>query len=124
MLVMRSSGGCRCADLFTPRLAPAERALVYGVLGGMPVYLQRGNDRLGHRANLQRLFADPTSPLVEEGQYVPPSELAEASGYFRILHAIAVGERTCGAIKEYTRIDIAASWSGSSASDSWSRLFP
>lgn len=81
---------------------------MYGVLGGMPVYLQRGNDRLGHRANLQRLFADPTSPLVEEGQYVPPSELAEASGYFRILHAIAVGERTCGAIKEYTRIDIAS----------------
>lgn len=95
------------AALFTPRLAPAERALAYGVLGGMPVYLQRWNDRVGHRANLQRLFADPSSPLVEEGEYVLSSELPEASGYFRILHAIAAGERTYGAIKNFARIDIA-----------------
>lgn len=95
------------AALFMPRLAAAERALAYGVLGGMPVYLQRWNDGLGHRANLQRLFADPTSPLVEEGEYVLTSELPEASGYFRILHAIAAGERTYGAIKDFARIDIA-----------------
>jgi hypothetical protein len=95
------------AALFLPRLAAAERALAYGVLGGMPVYLQRWNDGLGHRANLQRLFADSTSPLVEEGEYVLSSELPEASGYFRILHAIAAGERTYGAIKDFARIDIA-----------------
>jgi len=95
------------AALFVPRLAPAERALAYGVLGGMPVYLQRWSDGLGYRANLRRLFADPTSPLVEEGEFVLSSELREASGYFRILHAIATGERTYGAIKDFARIDIA-----------------
>lgn len=95
------------AALFTPRLAAAERARTYGILGGMPVYLQRWNDGLGYRGNLQRLFADPTSPLVEEGEYVLSSELPEASGYFRILHAIAAGERTYGAIKDFARIDIA-----------------
>lgn len=94
------------AALFVPRLSAADRALAYGILGGMPVYLQRWDDRTGTRANLQRLFADPASPLVEEGEFVLSSELPEASGYFRVLHAIAAGERTYGAIKDFARMDI------------------
>jgi AAA+ ATPase superfamily predicted ATPase len=96
----------REAALFTPRLQPADRALVYGVLGGMPVYLQRWDDRLASEANLHALFANPVSPLVEEGEFVLSSELPEASGYFRILHAIAAGERTYGAIKDFAGIEI------------------
>jgi AAA+ ATPase superfamily predicted ATPase len=99
--------GYREAALFTPRLAPAEQAVAYGVLGGMPVYLQRWDDSTGHLANLRRLFADPTSPLVEEGEYVLGSELREASGYFRIMHAIAAGRCTYGAIRDFAQIDIA-----------------
>jgi hypothetical protein len=94
------------AALFLPRLAPSERALAYGVLGGMPVYLQRWDDEAGYRSNLHRLFADPTSPLVEEGEFVLSSELPEGSGYFRILHAIASGDRTYGAIRDFAGIDI------------------
>jgi AAA+ ATPase superfamily predicted ATPase len=94
------------AGLFVPSLPPGERALAYGVLGGMPVHLQRWDDSLDHRANLLRLFADPVSPLVEEGEFILSSELPEASGYFRILHAIAAGQRTYGGIKDFARIDI------------------
>jgi AAA+ ATPase superfamily predicted ATPase len=94
------------AALFLPHLAASERALAYGILGGMPVYLQRWNDDAGHRSNLYRLFADPTSPLVEEGEFVLSSELPEGAGYFRILHAIAAGNRTYGAIGDFARIDI------------------
>jgi AAA+ ATPase superfamily predicted ATPase len=55
---------------------------------------------------LRRLFADPVSPLVDEGEFVLSSELAEASGYFRILHGIASGARTYGAIKDSAGIEI------------------
>lgn len=94
------------AALFTPRLPPAERALAYGVLGGMPVYLSRWDDGAGHRANLRRLFGDPASPLVEEGEFVLSSELPEGAGYFRVLHAIASGNRTYSAIRRVTDIEI------------------
>ena len=98
--------GYREAALFTPRLAPSEQVICYAVLGGMPTYLQRWNDGVGHEANLRRLFAVPTSPLVEEGEFVLSSELPEGSGYFRILLAIAAGNRTYGTIKRFADIDI------------------
>ncbi len=94
------------ASLFTPDLSPTEKAMAYGVLGGMPVYLSRWRDDLGHVANLRRIFADPASPLVEEGEFVLTSELPDAAGYFRILHAIANGHRTFGAIRTFADIDI------------------
>jgi AAA+ ATPase superfamily predicted ATPase len=94
------------AALFVPRLSPEERAIAFGVLGGMPVYLRRWDDGIGHQENLRRLFADPVSPLVEEGEFILSSELPEASGYFRILRAIATGARTYGAIKDLAGIDI------------------
>lgn len=99
--------GHREAGLFLPRLRPAERALAYGVLGGMPSYLSRWDDRVGRVANLRRLFGDPSSPLLDEGEFVLTSELPEASGYFRIIHGIASGHRTFGALRQFAAIDIA-----------------
>lgn len=94
------------AALFMPRLAASERAIAYAVLGGMPVYLSRWDDGTGYRANLRKLFGDAASPLIEEGEFVLSSELQEAAGYFRILHAIASGHRTYGAIKNFANMDI------------------
>jgi AAA+ ATPase superfamily predicted ATPase len=96
----------REAALFLPRLSPADQAVAYGVLGGMPTYLTRWDDSVGTLANLRRLFADPTSSLIEEGEFVLSSELPEGSGYFRILRAIAAGHRTYGAIKTFADIEI------------------
>lgn len=105
-LQVRPFGYAEAAS-FHPRLPPAERAIAYGVLGGMPIYLARWRGDAGHRANLRRLFADPGSPLMEEGEFVLSSELPEGAGYFRIMHAIASGHRTYGAIKAFSDIDIA-----------------
>lgn len=98
--------GYREAALFVPQLPASERAICFAVLGGMPSYLSRWNDRRGHRANLRALFGDPSSPLCEEGEFVLTSELPEAAGYFRILNAIAVGNRTYGKIRDFAKIDI------------------
>jgi hypothetical protein len=94
------------AALFVPRLSPAEQAIAYGVLGGMPMYLSRWRDDRGHRANLRRLFGEPSSPLLEEGEFVLNRELHEGSGYFRILRAIASGNRTYGKIRSFADIDV------------------
>jgi AAA+ ATPase superfamily predicted ATPase len=94
------------AALFMPRLSATEKAIAYGVLGGMPVYLARWRDDRGHRANLRRLFGDPTSPLFEEGEFVLANELHEGAGYFRILRAIASGHRTYGAIRQFADIEV------------------
>jgi len=92
--------------LFVPGLSSGEKALAYGILGGMPGYLARWDDRATTPANLRRLFADSSSPLVDEGEFVLSNELPEASGYFRILRSIAFGARTYGAIRRFADIDI------------------
>lgn len=92
--------------LFLPRLNAVECAICRAVLGGMPSYLARWDDRVGHRANLRRLFADPASPLVAEGEFVLTSELRAAAGYFRILRAIASGRTTYGAIRQFADIEV------------------
>ncbi|MEZ4222944.1 MAG: ATP-binding protein [Polyangiaceae bacterium] len=94
------------AALFTPRLPPEQKAIAYGVLGGMPTYLSRWRDDLGHRANLRHLFGNSASPLLEEGEYVLSNELHEGAGYFRILRAIASGNRTYSGIRRFADIDV------------------
>ena len=94
------------AALFLPRLSPPEQAIAYGVVGGMPTYLHRWRDKVSHKTNLRRLFADPTSPLLEEGEFVLSNELHEGAGYFRILRAIASGHRTYGAIRKFADIEV------------------
>lgn len=98
--------GYRESALFMPASAPADRAVAYSVLGGMPVYLRRWRDVQSPADNLRRLFADPVSPLVDEGEFILSSELPEAAGYFRILQAIATGSRTYGAMKDFAGIEI------------------
>jgi uncharacterized protein len=94
------------AALFYPELPPEQRAVAYGVLGGIPAYLGRWQARAGHVSNLRRLFGTSASPLVEEGEFVLSSELSEGAGYFRILRAVAAGHRTYGAIKQFAGIEV------------------
>ena len=97
----------RDAALFTPGVAAADAAAIYGILGGMPTYLSRWRTGQGRDANLRRLFGEASSPLIEEGEFVLTSELPDASGYFRILHGIAAGNRTFNALRDFAAIDIA-----------------
>ncbi|HXV59264.1 MAG TPA: ATP-binding protein, partial [Vicinamibacteria bacterium] len=94
------------AALFVPRLSPAERVICHAVVGGMPTYLTRWDDKVGHRGNIRRLYGDPASPLVAEGEFVLKSELRAAAGYFRILRAIASGRTTYGAIRHFADIEV------------------
>jgi len=97
----------RDAARFTPGLPAADAATIYGILGGMPTYLSRWRPGQDRDANLRRLFGEASSPLIEEGEFVLTSELPDASGYFRILHGIAAGNRTFKTLRDFAAIDIA-----------------
>jgi AAA+ ATPase superfamily predicted ATPase len=89
-----------------PMLPPTERAVVYGILGGTPLYLEQWDPHASRRANLLRLFGNPASPLVDAAELVLSGELPELEGAFRILQAIALGHTRPSAITDYARVAV------------------
>lgn len=96
----------RAAGQFVSSLAPADQAVVYGILGGTPLYLDQWDPRASRRANLLRLFGTPVSPLVDAAELVLSGELPELENAFRILQAVAIGRTRPGEIAGYARVAV------------------
>ncbi|MEU8171934.1 ATP-binding protein [Microbispora hainanensis] len=80
------------AAMMLPDLAPADRAVVYGVVGGTPLYLSWWRQELTIEQNLLRLAGRPGAPLLTEGELVLATE-AEAGEYpAAVLQAVANGK--------------------------------
>ncbi|WP_449061398.1 ATP-binding protein [Planomonospora algeriensis] len=82
----------REAAAMLPDLRPAERALVYGVVGGMPQYLEWWDQSAPVSDNLRRLACMPGSLLLSEGERVVGSEAESGALPAAILFAIASGK--------------------------------
>jgi len=79
------------AAQFFPRWSVRERLTAYGVLGGVPAYLERFDPRQSLQANLLREAFRPQGFLYDEVHFLLRTELTQVGTYLSLLKAIAGG---------------------------------
>lgn len=94
----------REAAEFVPSLDPADRARVFGIVGGTPLYLREWRADRGVRENVLSLFGDPGGLLVDSAPLVLHTDLGDATASYRALAAIARGDTKRNAILQKARI--------------------
>jgi len=81
----------REASLFFPELSNEEKITAYGILGGIPQYLQKWNQHLPYTENIANNFLDTSAYLYAEPRFLLRQELREPSLYNTIIESIAQG---------------------------------
>jgi AAA+ ATPase superfamily predicted ATPase len=76
---------------FLDSFAKTDKALLYGVTGGVPEYLTKISERFTVRENIIGLFLTPSGHFYEEPPNLIKQELREPAVYNGIIEAIAKG---------------------------------
>ena len=79
------------AKRFYPEFSPFDIAVLYGVTGGVPKYLELMDPELSIEDNIRSAFFDPSSYLFEEPANLLRREVRDPSYYNAVLRAIAAG---------------------------------
>lgn len=76
---------------FLKEFSPEDQAVLYGITGGIPEYLNQIEAKLSVKENIIRLFLTPSGHFYEEPTNLIKQELREPSTYNGIIEAIAEG---------------------------------
>ena len=76
---------------FFPDADPAVAADMYGMVGGVPLYLRQLDASLSLEQNIESAFLDPSSILYEEPMNLLKQEVSKAPPYNAVISAIAGG---------------------------------
>jgi len=75
---------------FLTKYKPTEKALLYGITGGVPEYINKINPKKDVRENIIDLFLTSSGYFFEEPSNLIKQELREPSTYNVIIEAIAI----------------------------------
>ena len=93
------------ATRFFTKFNSTDLATVYGITGGVPLYLSLMDDCLSVEKNIKNNFLEPNAYLFEEPTNLIKQECREPAQYNSIIKAIATGASKMSEICSKTSID-------------------
>ena len=89
---------------FHPRWSLINRALVFFICGGIPLYLRFFNQAHSVEKNIEKTLLDEFGPMFREPEFLLREELRDVENYYAVLTAVAAGYVNNQAIAAQTGI--------------------
>ena len=89
---------------FFPRYSPADKALTYAVLGGIPHYLAQFDPDASVKDNIKHHLLRRGTALYSETEFLMHQEFREPATYNTILQAVALGATQLNDIAQRTML--------------------